>query len=654
MPNGYTLPYYAGLTFFNLVTGKDPYANATQSPDLRVIESQIEPSYKAKNNVLELNTDYDISPSLTFTSQTAYNQDFLWSTEDYNRFQASPGVFTPGLGARVGTGNPITYDGSLTNAQGVFCDPQLGCSDRILAEDLNEEHAWQASQEFRLASHLSGPFNFSVGGNYLHYETEENYYVFINSLTVFSYWDAIRRVGQPSSAVGVGRLPWVPGVSDNSQCLFFYGGFKDQDPTKGGGSVGNGSCAYIDPNPIGSLNGLGHNYFLSQNPYTLNSYAGFGEAYYDILSNLKFTGGLRWTEDQKHFVNLPSELLTVGVGYPSTGSVNQQWDAITGRAALNWTPHLHFTDQTLVFGSYAHGYKAGGANPPGAVLLTQVSVADNPNPVHPLAFKPEYIDAFELGTKNTLLDGSLTLNGSVFYYNYEGYQISEIVDRTAINNNFDAHVRGAEVEATWEPIPGLRFNMSGGYEDARAADGEKAVDLMDRTAGNADWMVVKPFLTQASNCILPVYVVAAMVQAPYTGSTTSPNPATASCGYAYFAGVDPMTGRTYSENPTGTSSIGTGVQIPAGYPGFDPLSVDPSAPANVNNGLGLPPNNGEGFDKDLSHHMLPNASRRGRSIRSRSQRIGRPRCAGISTGRTIAGPASLTTIHMTDCTATRT
>ena len=31
-----------------------------------------------------------------------------------------------------------------------FCDPQLGCSDRLVAQDLSDEHAWQLSQEFRL------------------------------------------------------------------------------------------------------------------------------------------------------------------------------------------------------------------------------------------------------------------------------------------------------------------------------------------------------------------------------------------------------------------------------------------------------------------------------------------------------------------------
>ena len=37
-----------------------------------------------------------------------------------------------------------------------------------------------------MTSNFSGPFNFSVGGNFLHYETEENYYVFINGLNLFT------------------------------------------------------------------------------------------------------------------------------------------------------------------------------------------------------------------------------------------------------------------------------------------------------------------------------------------------------------------------------------------------------------------------------------------------------------------------------------
>ncbi len=290
--------------------------------------------------------------------------------------------------------------------------------------------------------------------------------------------------------------------------MLYNGAYQYPNPIAGGGNAER-ICGYIDQNPLGSIDNKGHNYFLSQNPYTLNSYAGFGEAYYNVTSDLKLTGGLRWTEDQKHFTDIPSELLTNGYGYYTTGVVNQQWSELTGRAVANWTPKLDFTDQTLIYGSYARGYKAGGANPPGAIFET--IGGNNVEPDHPLTFKPEFINAFELGSKNTMLDGALTLNGDVFYYDYKDYQISEIVDRTSINLNFSSTVKGAELESSYEPIPGLRFNFAGGWEDTRIDNGQSAVDLMDRTAGIPGWMVVKPFVTEASNCILPDYVVATLL-----------------------------------------------------------------------------------------------------------------------------------------------
>jgi len=593
VPNGYSLPYVmAGYVAGTLDARVNPYASTTQSQNLRVIESQIDPLYKAKNDTVELNTDYKITSALTFTSQTGYNQDFLWSTEDYNRFDTSPGIFViPSL--KTGW----IRNQTLVGQDGMFCDPQLGCSNRLVAQDISEEHAWQLSQEFRLASSFAGPFNFNVGGNYMHYETEENYYVFVNSLTTLA--------ATSGGAIG---YPWVPNVSDDHECLkkgaFSAGGsvgYQNNDPSQGAGQP-TSVCMYVDPNSLTSLNNKGHNYFLSQNPYLLNSYAAFGEAYYNVLNDLKLITGLRWTEDQKHFTDIPSELLSQGYGYASTGVVDQQWDQFTGRAAVNWTPKLAFTDQTLVYGSYAHGYKAGGANPPGATLYAYFTgETGNGVPVHPLTFKPEFIDAFELGTKNTLLDGALTLNGSVFYYNYENYQISEIVDRTSINLNFDAHVKGAELEANWEPVPGLRFNFAGGWEDTALARGTSSVDLMDRTADNPDWIVVKPFVTQSSNCILPAYVVADAMAA-YRNAGEG-NAGVSMCGFSYGQHVDPITGlaydplhprTTYSDLNGNCVCAGeeAGSFIPLDYPGFDPASA---------------PNNGAGFSKNLGGNELPNA-----------------------------------------------
>jgi len=605
VPNGKTLPYYSPLAGVDVPVEPyfefDPYASTTQSRNLRVIETTLNPIYKAKNDTVEVNADYALTPDLTFTSQTGFNNDFLWSTEDYNRFNTRVGAFA--AGGQLNSTSPVDPNngictqvyGSCTEqwqpctgaergigltetpiceAIGTFCDPQLGCSDRLIAQDLSTEHSWQLSQEFRFASHFNGPFNFSAGGNYLHYETEENYYVFINSLSLATYtW----RHGGPFPTQ---TLPYVPGVSDNSNCLL--GG--PEGPNTGTPNQmqleGDMECQYMDPNDLEHLNNQGHNYFLSQNPYTLNSYAAFGEVYYNILDDVKLIGGLRWTEDRKHFTDIPSELLVGGYGYPITGVVNQQWDQFTGRAAVNWTPKLDFTDQTLVYGSYSHGYKAGGANPPGAILLTANFISgQTSNPIHPLTFKPEFVDAFEVGSKNTLLDGALTLNFDAFYYNYENYQISRIVDRTSINDNFGAHVKGAEIESTWEPLPGFRLNFAGGWEDTAVAKGEKSVDLIDRAdiANNSDWIVVKPWVTQTSNCILPRYVVAEALLHPQGQGAGSVNTL---CGLAYGAHVDPITGASYQADP-----------LP-GYKGFNPLTA---------------PNNGEGFDKDLSGNELPNA-----------------------------------------------
>ncbi len=597
VPQGFSLPYVsAGLYGGLLHIGQNPYASTTQSTNLRVIETALDPVYRVKNDLVELNVDYNITPQITFTAQTGYNQDFLWATQDYNRFNTTPGFFNPKGVSADGHPNPFDtskVDYGLMSPDGVYCDPQLGCSDRLVAQDLSTEHAWQVSQEFRIATHFDGPLNFSAGGNYLHYETAENYYVFINVMTAFAYW-----MGSSPQLYPTGH--WQPGVTDGHQCLGGvwngFGGFQYANPALPLNPPGDSSCVYIDPNPITSLNDKGHNYFLSQNPYGLNSYALFGEANYRLNDALALTGGLRWTKDQKHFTLIPSQLSTSGYGYPSTGVVDQDWGKFTGRFVANWTPKLDFTDQTLVFGSYARGYKAGGANPPGPVLIT-FGEGDQTNPIHPLSFDPEYIHAFELGTKNTLLDGTLTFNASAFYYDYKGYQISEIVDRTSINLNFDAKVKGAEVESTWEPVPGLRFNFAGGWEDTSLNKGSKAVDLIDRTAGNDGWIVLKPFIGQASNCILPASVVAAAITNQVINTSASnPGSVVEMCGAAYVSHLDPVTALPYvasnGVDPLRGKLLNNGFHNIYNYPGFDPLSA---------------PNNGQGFDKDLSGNKLPNA-----------------------------------------------
>jgi outer membrane receptor protein involved in Fe transport len=369
-PNGYALRYYgatailSGAAYPNL----DPYLSSTQSHDLRAIETHIVPQYQASNDTLELQLQFDLPHNLTLTSETGFNHDSIFSFEDYNRFDTTPGVFIAGAydpqaNTREGPRDPGPdgYEFDVVNAQGVFCDPQLGCTNRLAAGDLSTAKSQQFSQEFRLSSNFEGPLNFSAGANFLRYDTEDKYYVFINTVTMMA-------TGAYPGNPNLG--PWIPGVSDNSQCFdlpppdaYTYPlvGFQWSNPNR---TYDVANCKYIDPNNIHNLNDEGRNYFLSKNPYHLLSYAAFGEVYYNITPTLKLTGGLRWTIDRKTAPQIPSWLLVAdSYGLPVRKVIEQEWREPTGRLALDWKPALSFTDQTLIYGSYVRGYKAGGGEP---------------------------------------------------------------------------------------------------------------------------------------------------------------------------------------------------------------------------------------------------------------------------------------------------
>jgi len=605
-PNGASVPYYLPLAGIGLPqTFFDPYASQVQSPNLRVIESTIEPEYRASSNIGELQVKFDLGDNLTVNSETSYSTDFVYSMQDFNRFDTKPGAFC----THIRQGNACTNSGigdpvlkGVLDPNGVFCDPQVGCSDRLVAVDLSTGKSRQFSQEFRLSSDFDGPFNFSLGANFLRFDTVDKYYVFINSLTLAEF-------NAPSSMLDA-QHPYMPGVSDNRVCLL--DGALLGDPSH----VYGYQCVYVETNSIHDIQDQGHNYFLSKNPYKLVSYAAFGEVYYNITDNLKITGGLRWTVDKKEAPRIPSWTLANDTrGYPVQEVINQEWREPTGRLALDWKPDFSFTDETLVYGSVARGYKAGGANPP-PMLPVGIDATNfggvNPSTTRPKTFEPEFVNAFELGSKNTLHDGKVTLNLAAFYYDYTGYQISEIVDRSAFNHNYDATVWGLEIESDWRPRDNLKLGFKGGYESTRIANGMQAVDLMDRTAGMPGWSVVRPFPTFASSCILPTALFThkgTLPQAPGQPGIelTGLNPGNAlfdigggggaadgGCERAYFGDRDPITNLTYVASPTvDSNSLGQLSQWGTGnYPGWNPDWA---------------PNHGEGFSKQLGGNELPNA-----------------------------------------------
>jgi len=159
---------------------------------------------------------------------------------------------------------------------------------------------------------------------------------------------------------------------------------------------------------------------------------------------------------------------------PLTGNAQRRlgatWGAVTGEANVDWTPD----SSTLAYFKYSRGYKSGGWS----------TYTLGPTPY----VGSEFVDAFELGAKKTV-GRTLTLNGDVFYYNYDNEQ----VPLSVVNANTGqiipilynvplAHNYGVELWGTWRPIDPLAISLSYSYLSAKVAHSACVEDTVDPQA----------------------------------------------------------------------------------------------------------------------------------------------------------------------------
>jgi len=435
-------------------TSGDANTGDVTSRNLREIETLFDPIYKSKSDIYQFNLEYDITENVTFTAMTSYSEGEVYTKLDYNRNVSTvPFNFVPGI----------------TSANGTFADPQVGTTNLFTTLDVSSGDTKQFSQEVRFQSNFDGPLNFNIGGIYFDYKTTTDYYVIGNSLTMSALALNFQNTGNPNC---------------NPVTL----------PT---------SCIGIDPNA--TPDGSGHNYYDNRSPYHLKSNAIFGELYWQANEKLKFTLGLRRTHDEKRLDVFDTVLLSPGIGLQQSTTTPTEvsvFKELTGRFGFDYK----LSDDNLLYAFYSKGYKGGGSNPP---------AASGSGAVKP-TFDPEFVNAFELGSKNTFLGGSLQLNGTGFYYDYQGYQISKIVSRTSVNENIDAKVYGLELESVWSPVRNLRLNANIGYLKTKIGGGASSIDTMNRTQSNAAYTVVKagpslPGVAVGSNCVLTTQGVATVI-----------------------------------------------------------------------------------------------------------------------------------------------
>ncbi|HKD21485.1 MAG TPA: TonB-dependent receptor [Rhizomicrobium sp.] len=502
-------PVGAFLGLFNLSSQFTLPPGTVLPTGIRQISTDFQPIWKSQDNFVSVKWLQNVTPWLDSTFIAGYDRNSYFSEQSYNNVPglllpsftgpaiplaacaAAPNVncaaqiFPVALGAAAtapppfGPGfTPAQAAAYIANFAPFFAHVPLSgqaflpisgtnnlgitggdftFTNKNEAFDRADATADQYSVEWRFATSFTGPLNGMMGYYYLHTRVSGDY--FVNAPTLD-----------------------YPGI-----VLGAFSGLADP------------ACF-----ATGCILAPSYYHNVGENA-TLNSNSLFGEAYYTAIPDtLKFTAGLRWTDDQKNQLDrilLFNTLIPIGTTHESAipdffDSTSQDFRKVTGRFVADWTPKIAYTDATLIYASYARGYKAGGANP---------GIQTNNNPFDlPLTYRPEFIDAYEIGTKNTLLHGQLQANGDIYYYNYTDLQVSTIQSNTSINENINAHVWGAEGSFIWQATDHLQLGLNFAHEESRVVD-TQLVDTRNPTGGDPNTLLIKDNSisgTTGGNCVV--------------------------------------------------------------------------------------------------------------------------------------------------------
>jgi iron complex outermembrane recepter protein len=437
-----------------LTPGENAFAGAHVPTDLRRVYADFDPRLQVDEDLLVLNFQHQRGV-LTYEAVTSYQQIEYRGSTDFD--WAVPTLrFTPNIPG-------------LTDAEGRLSTPQDPSVSGFPFLRQTETSAYEADTltlETRVRSSYDGPWNFLAGFFLLDHVTRDTHY-----------------------------------------------------------DVHSNGLAFAAP--IDFVDGAPISFFRSDaRRYDLDTWALFGELYYDVRPDRRLTLGLRYTEEQKRLQDRQTLLNTPGLpevpgvsnrpfltgtfedaftgfgitdprfhGFGTTNSVDEfnnpvpsysrrsdDWSAVTGQIGIDQDLELGWTDRTLVYALLSRSYKSGGLNP-----ASETDAFDD-------SFKPEYINAFELGSRNVLgagrEAGAAQLNLAWFFYDYEDLQVTRIIDRTSVNENVDARIQGLEVELDLPLFAGFRLDLAGAWLHSRIRGGQ-SMDPANPTAGDPNWTLVK-------------------------------------------------------------------------------------------------------------------------------------------------------------------
>lgn len=242
--------------------------------------------------------------------------------------------------------------------------------------------------------------------------------------------------------------------------------------------------------------------FRSGGAFDNEAWAAFAQATYDITDRWHLTLGGRYTDETKKFtpdqvifqnyyegisnVVPPGNPLAaldapfLQAGTPILPSVEKEIeiDEFTPMANLSFDA----TDDVMVYLSYSEGFKSGGFTqrvfPPIVPGFTAPPDATDEELIP--TYEPEYVDAWELGVKSTLMDGRLRLNAATYYSEYDDLQVQVFNSVAPVTENIgSATISGFELEVQAAPGDGWLIEGTFSYVDAEYDEIDTELTLIE-------------------------------------------------------------------------------------------------------------------------------------------------------------------------------
>ncbi|MDC0091117.1 TonB-dependent receptor [Gammaproteobacteria bacterium] len=400
------------------------------------------PNYQVEQDITqliinhELNDDWNLTAAVSIKDRL-YDRFGSYQSEEMDRLRFKDNPFFPGGNVPMsGFGSNCKLDDGTFGIYGGCITDTMNYPDGYDRQFADEE---SETVEIKLQSNLDGQWNYLLGAIHSEGSVLSQYTIAANGL------DALALAPPP---VLTGGLP-------------------------------QGAVQLYAP------------LFLQSTKAAARSSAIFGEVYFQASDRLKYTLGVRNTEDYKEqygyspFLSAPgfgsigggftalTALPTYGDSWYASGTSGDpetEYSNTTGRFVVDYV----LNDNALVYGSISKGFKGGGFNPP----LDPAKYPDTPQ-----VFPDTELMAYEVGIKMDFPERGMRLNTSAYMYDASDYQVTKIQNKTRVNEGIDVDMMGIESEFIWVPLSAPQWQINAGisFEESEIASGNMLLN-----PGNAD------------------------------------------------------------------------------------------------------------------------------------------------------------------------